>query len=816
MNYSNMTERETEIELSTSVSEGLKSFTAHERLIDNGRNLPEKTYAKSVWSVLFSQFTNLYTVAFIVMGAIGALVDVSVNKNACIIFFAVAVINMVSGFLRDSADYKIAKSFDERRSGEVKIIRDGEERKIDPQLLVKGDLVLLEEGDFVPCDLRILSCTDMKVDESIFTGSFVPCDKKSERSDDEDDFSGCDNMLYSGTSIVSGSGRAAVVRAGGETTLAKLVEQRSKKIDTHDKFAKNTASEKILVCVSVVFAIITMIILGAETKDFAFAIMSACTVGLCLMPAPVSIIRMGAVKFYTLLLEKKGVRFEKGESVTALGDVSYLIFDKGGVLTNGELTLEEAAGDEVAFEMAVLCSDCRFVQNSLKGSDIDKALFKAAEEKGIDAKSLIDRNYKLMEKPFDERQRLMASIIHHNDGYRLIVKGAIDVIPTLCSHIKDGEKMLEMSGEMLHRLERVSSSMAERALKIRAVAYRDLEFLPENIDDAIKNMTFAGAFGFREIMGRGAKEAIKKLRSVFVRPVMVTGDYEVTASTFARHAALIKKEQDCVNFRELAECSDEELLAACGKYSVFSGATVEDRKRIVKVLSQSGLPVAVAGDEMASHSVGMYANTVFANEKNTGDVKVEEASIKNVADAVYTARCMRNNIAESTSLVISAGLLEVLVMMYTLFAGKEFLFTTIGMLAVNLFIVLLPCLFTAFFASVKIDTKNRREIGIKCIVRGLIAAVMCILFDANPMMYFAIFAIFEACRICASYHNLDRNKMGLGAVIGSIVTFIFVLCMAQGEFMGIFTAEKMMMTIVASILAVGINAVISNIKVKGN
>ena len=188
MNYSTMTRRETEIELSTSGSEGLTSFAAHDRLIDNGRNIVGKTYAKSTANILLAQFKNLYTVAYFAMGIITALLDFKGGLWAWVIFFAVAAINMVSGFLRDNKERLAAVDFDHLMTDEVKVIRDGKQCLTDPTLLVKGDVVVLEEGDFVPADLRILSCEHLKVDESIFVGNRVPKSKQCERMEEEVDF----------------------------------------------------------------------------------------------------------------------------------------------------------------------------------------------------------------------------------------------------------------------------------------------------------------------------------------------------------------------------------------------------------------------------------------------------------------------------------------------------------------------------------------------------------------------------------------------------------------------------------------------------
>lgn len=814
MNYSIMTERETEIELSTSVSEGLTSFTAHDRLIDNGRNLPEKTYAKSVVSVALSQFTNLYTVAFIVMGIITLLCDFKGSTWAWVIFFAVAVINMVSGFLRDNQNRKIAMDFDLRRSEDVKIIRDGKEVMSDPTLIVKGDIVVLNEGDFVPCDIRILKCEALKADESIFKGRFVPVDKKSERVWDDVDYADSPNMLYCGSVIAQGWALGAVTATGKDTTLAKTIESKSRKMDMHDKFAKSAASEKMLVLAALIAAMIVVCFVAVTEKSTAAALLKACTVALCLLPAPVCLVRMLGAKYFEKKMEKADVALGNN-SVYNTGMTEYLLFDKGGILTNGDMVLEDrvfAGRDKM--EMAVICTDCKFTEGILSGSDIDKATVESFMEEGIDAKKIIEENEKILFMPFDEQRKLMAVLIKHGAGYRLIVKGSVEVVPTLCSHLADEGEIFEMSGEIMHRMENISSAMAERGLKIRAVAYRDIDFVPENLEDEIKALTFAGALGYREVMAKKVRESVKKIENPVVRSIMVTGDLTITAAVLARQAGLIKRESECISFRELADCTDDELIAAANRYKVFTCATREDRERLVKVLGNAGSVTMVAGEQMTEPSVRVGASISIGDKDNPDcDILVEKSDIASVADVLCDAKAIRGNMAYATLLAISVGFAEALMLMYLMFA-REAVPTSFDMLLANLFIMFVPCTIVALFARVQIDTKNQRLMAAKCILRGVIAALMGMLAGGNVITYFVLFAILSAGSMVIEFNNLEKGKSGLWGVIATAIVLVITMIAASVGF-GALTGEYMASSLVCALLAVVINAVIGNLKLKG-
>ncbi len=778
MNYSVMTEREVEIELSTSASEGLESFTAHDRLIDNGRNLPEKSYAKSSTQVVLTQITNLYTIAFFAMGIITAMCDFTNGIWAWVIFFAVAVINMVSGFLRDNRERKIAVNFDRKRSEECAVIRDGNETMIDPTLLVKGDIVVLREGDFVPADIRILKCENLKADESIFVGRKVPVEKQSERTKDDVDVLSSPNMLYCGTAVLNGGAIGAVTAVGKDTAIAKMRSEKSGKLNMHDKFAKSAKSEKLLLLAALICATVVMCFVAITQKSTAQGLLKACTVALCLIPAPVCLVRMIAIRLYNREIEKMSVLLPDEDFAYQIGLTDYLIFDKGGVITNGEMELEDrVVSGRDKIEMAVICSDCEFVNSNLTGSDIDKATVRALMNDGVDAKRVIEENERILFMPFDEARKLMAVVVKKGDGYRIIVKGSVDVIPTLCSHIADGDDVTEMSGEALHRLENISSSMAEKGLKIRAVAFRDLTDLPENIENEIKNLIFAGALGYREVMVRKTREAVKNLRSFFVKPIMVSGDHTITAAALARQAGLIKKESECISFRELGDCTDEELCKAAEDYTVFTGATVSDREKLARALAASS-NAAVSGEQMCEHSVAINARFAIGNNDEC-DVKTEKSDITEVSEVICKARAMRGNLAFASLLAISVGLCEALSVMFMILTGTDNGIKSLDMLIANLFTAFVPCMIVCMFASVKFDTRNRKLLALKCALEGFIGAIAFICSGGSIVLFAVYYALAGAVKICASYKNFEKGRCGIKGIAAALFALAVILvCLA--------------------------------------
>lgn len=816
MNYSVMTERETEIELSTSGSEGLTSFAAHDRLLEGGRNLPEKTYSKSVLALFLTQFKNLYTLAYLVMGLITALIDFRGSLGAWIIFFAVAVVNMVSGFLRDNKDRKIAVEFDRKRRENVKIIRDAKIIDIDPTLLVRGDVVVLEEGDMVPADLRILQSENLKADEAIYGISRVPKIKKSEKTENEAGLLGSDNILYTGSRIAQGNAVGAVIATGKDTALSKVMNEKSKTLESHDRFAKNSASEKILTIGAILCAMPVLVYLSLTGKNVKNAMLSAFAVSLCLLPAPIFTLRLFTEKYFTKKLVKTGVKFSDSECVEKLAETEVLLFDKGGILTSGDMALEETViSDTDKLLMAVLCSDCTVTDGQVTGSSIDLATAKAAADRGVDVQKLLKDNEKILYMPFDEARKLMAVLVKTDTGYRIIVKGSIEVIPTLCLSLADGEQEVEMNGEVMHRLENVSSAMAEKGLKIRAVCYRDIDFIPENIEDEIKSMVFAGAFGYREIVVRKAKSALNKIENVFVRPVMVTGDHTITAAALAKQAGLIKKESECISFREIGDAPDKELLEAALKYKVFSGASAGDRQRLVRVLSQNGYVTAAAGEQMTESEVSVYANVTIGSEERNSDVSVKTENISAVSDVIFTSRAMRGNMAYASLLGVSLGIAEALTLLRMMFSTPGFVPSSFKMLVLNLLVVCAPCLILSVFARVWHIARNKTMLALKAALQGVVCALLAAAAKENVMMYFMFYALLDAGRVCASFKNLEKGKPGGKGLIASLAAVFLVILAANTSFLGIFCGDSLTNAFVPAFSAVIINAVLSHINPKG-
>jgi magnesium-transporting ATPase (P-type) len=286
---------------------------------------------------------------------------------------------------------------------------------------------------------------------------------------------------------------------------------------------------------------------------------------------------------------------------------------------------------------------------------------------------------------------------------------------------------------------------------------------------------------------------------------MVTGDSIITAATFARSAGLIKKEDECISFHYLTDCSDEELLNAIDKYKVFASATSADRERMVRVLSESGKRVIVAGEQMTAPSVALYANASFGDETMTDcDVVVKKSDIENVAEVIYKSRCTRGSLTHASLMGISIGLCEVLVMMFMLMTGNVILPTATTMLTTNLFVVFVSALCVSIFAGVHQKQNDEQMLAMNCVLRGVICALFA-LASKDMIAFVVLYSILDALLSCASYHNLEKGRWGTRGALVLVVVFI-----AANIVLG-FNGTLVVCALVAAVL----NTLLPHINLKG-
>lgn len=793
-----MTEREAEIELGTSAQTGISSFTAHDRLIENGRNMPEKKYAKSVSALVLAQVKNLYTIIYLLMGIIVLALDFKGLIPVWALFFATAAGNIVFGFYRDAQERRAAIRFDERRADDVKIIRDSRPMSSDPTLIVKGDVLVLEEGDFVPADARILECENLMADETIFGPHSLPKAKRPEKMEFEGEALETYNMLYCGTMIAKGSARAAVTATGKDTVLARLTESRSKKLNLHDDFAKNSPTERILVLCAILAAAFIMCAVSLKSRDPKFGLISSCAAALCLLPAPLRLVRMAAMRMCSKSVEKDGAVFSEKDFVYDIGSIDDLLIDKGKMLTDSALRLEDSFGEnESSIALAALCSECDISELGAVGEDIDAAAVNAAFARGIDAAKLREENKRLLFMPFDEARKLMASVHSLKDGgYILIVKGAVEAVPMLCSEITRAGGGSPLDGEAHNEIETYSSHMAENGLKVRALAHKKLDALPENIEDEMHDMTFDASFGYREIMAPKASEAIKLLRENFVRTIVVTGDNLLTAAAIAKDAKLVKSESECASFTELSDKSDEEFSEKAEKCSVFSDASKQDRIKLLGALSEKGRITAAAGDQMTAQSVAMCANVSFGknDSEEIYDVSLRRVTLDSIAKVISKCRTMRSDMSASLCLGISVGASEVMMMLFASLTADGFPFAILPTLLLNLFIYLLPCMAIGVFGNTHFAERGKNVMP-RCALYAAIGALFAL--GALPTSgydgyrgYFAFYAIFTAfgMNFLSSRRKYNKNDFYFVLLLILSAVIAFTQVSAQGFFMSLAAA----------------------------
>ncbi len=628
-------------------------------------------------------------------------------------------------------------------------------------------------------------------------------------------------MLYCGSNVLCGWAKAAITETGSNTALGRLTESKSKKLNTHGGAAKNSPIEKMLVLAALASACVVMLVVSIRTLEAKTGLLAAGAAAGGVLPGAIGIVREAGMKKCAAVIKKLGASPENDDAVYAIGAADCLIIDKGKMLTDSEIKLEEKEiADKEALCMAAMCSDCEIGETGADAGDLDSAAVNAAIEAGFDMRSILEKNERVMFKPFDDAQKLMASLHKTEAGFRLIVKGEVEIVPMFCTKILREGGTSDMDPAFLGELERKSSNMAEKGLKVRTISYRDLTEKPERLEDVIHELVFAGIFGYREIIAPNAAESVKRLKNNFVDTYVVTGDHLLTAAALAKKAGVVNSEKECISCRTLDKMSDEERIDAIKTHKVFAHALPSDRAKIVAELSKSGCVTAVAGDNMAAPSVAMCANLSFGKEdKGDYDVPMRRLTLEAVSKVIAQCRTLRSNMAVASSSAVSIGLAQALVLIFAAFTAESFPASALGIVVLNLFIAFLPFTVLTLFARTNVAERGRKAAA-NCTLHGFVAALAALWlvnatggFDA-PALFCAYYAAFESVRV--NFVRFEGRKFDTGDLMYVVLLLLCViLARVLGGIVLNITVAEALNAIVCALFATVINAVLSLIKIGG-
>lgn len=713
--------------LKTDEKNGLTDTEVMEREKEYGKNKLAEKKKESLIVKFFKQFNDFMIIILIIASIVSAVVSFWQGENDyfdSIIIIAIVVLNALMGVIQEAKAEKSIESLKKMAPPKAKVIRDGESNEINAEDLVPGDIVLLEAGNYVPADCRILESFNLKVEESSLTGETEPV-LKDENMICKNDIALGDmaNMAFMSSIVVNGHGKAVVTDTGMNTKVGKIanmmIENDAPETPIQKKLGQVGKSLGIVCLVICIFIFFIGLIKNINPIE-----MFMTAVGLAVaaipegLPAIVTImLSIGVTK-----MAKKHTIIRKLPAVETLGSSSVICSDKTGTLTQNKMKVVDiqAMNPEFAIELAAMCTDCDITYKDGKtyttGEPTELALVNAALERGKNKNELYKNEPRISEIPFDSNRKMMTTIHKITNGYRIITKGAPEILTNVCK-INLSEKM---------KIQRENLNMAERALRVIAVAYRDVDSLPKNINtqNIEKDLNFVGLIGMIDPPREGVKEAVKTCKKAGIKTVMITGDHIATAKAIAKELNILGPEDKAITGQELDKIPQSKLERDIKDYAVFARVTPEHKVRIVEAWQKTGAVVAMTGDgvndspalKKADIGIAMGKNGTDV-AKNAADMILTDDNFVTIVEAVKQGRTIYDNIRKAVHFLIATNIGEIVTIFMGLVLGMKSPLLAIQLLWINLVTDSLPAIAIGLERPEK-DIMNRKPESSK---RGIFA-----------------------------------------------------------------------------------------------
>ncbi len=722
--------------------QGITSEEAERRLREAGRNVIEKRRGVPLWRKLLSNFIHFFAVLLWIAAALSFIVDMPELGIACI---AVIVINGVFSFWQEYKAEKAIESLQKILPKKARVVRDGMEQEIDAEELVPGDLVLLEAGNSISADARLVEAREMRVNNSALTGESEPQMRISEAlGEGKVSIADLPNLVFAGTSVVAGSGKAVVYATGMQTELGRIAfltqEVETEQSPLQEEIVK---ASRVLAAVAVALGVL-FFLLGAfvmkmgSTKSFVFGIgIIVAFVPEGMLPTLTLSLAMGSQR-----MAERNALIKKLSSVETLGCTTVICTDKTGTLTTNEMTVREiwVAGRRVRVEgvgyepagafkidggepdeedtqglikllrIASFCNNSRLippgegeVQWKILGDPTEAALLVAARKLGYDYEAELNSQPRYYELPFDSRRKRMTTIHAVSGGMEAVTKGAPMEVLALCNRIWEPSGVRDLTEEDRRRVAAVNDEYALQALRVIAFAYRDGLPVQKHygIEEVERDLVFVGLAGMLDPPRPEVEKAVEECRTAGIKVIMITGDYGVTAESIARRIGLVRgREVRVVTGVEIDEMSDEDLGEVLKQPEViFARVSPEHKMRVALVLKDQGEIVAMTGDgvndapALKAADIGVAMGITGTDvAKDAAEMILTDDNFASIVNAIEEGRAVFTNLRRFIGYILASNVPEAFPFLLYVIAKVPLPLTVMQILAVDLGTDLIPAL----------------------------------------------------------------------------------------------------------------------------
>ena len=594
----------------------------------------------------------------------------------------------------------------------TKVIRNGKTTEINAEDLVKGDIVILETGNFIPADCRIIESHNLKIEESSLTGEAEPSLKEANIICKKDiPLGDMKNMAFMASTVVNGTGKAIVTETGMETKVGQIanmiIEDEAPETPLQKKLGE---VGKILGIACLAICIIIFIIGLIKKIEPIEMFMTAVGLAVAAIPEGLPAIVTIMLSIGVTKMAKRNSIIRKLPAVETLGSSNVICSDKTGTLTQNKMKVVEVKSKNPKFiiTMATLCTDCEITvennQEKVIGEPTEKAIVEEGLHIGCNKKETEKIFQRINEIPFDSNRKMMTTIHRIGSKYRIICKGAPDVLLDKCTkevlEIGDSQDIKVKTLDKL-KIKNENEQMAHKALRVIAVAFKDVTELPSKIDSSTieNNLTFVGLIGMIDPPREGVKEAVKTCKTAGIKTVMITGDHLETAKAIAKDLGILNNGEKAITGQELDKMTQEQLEKNIKEYSVFARVTPEHKVRIVKAWQRNGAVVAMTGDGVNDSPALKNANIGIAMgrngtdvAKNAADIILTDDNFVTIVEAVKQGRNIYDNIKKAVHFLLSTNIGEIVTIFVGLILGLKSPLIAIQLLWINLVTDSLPAI----------------------------------------------------------------------------------------------------------------------------
>ena len=715
-NWFNKNFKEVEKELETDLEKGLSKEKVEEKQQKYGYNELQQVAKKSIFQRFLEQFKDFSIIVLIIAAIVSGIVGVAQGEGITdtIIILIVVIVNAIIGVAQESKAEKSLEALQKLSDHASKVIRNGNMEVVPAKELVPGDIVVLDTGDYIPADLRIIEAVNLKTQESSLTGESVPVEKISEIIEEQEIGIGDrKNMLFSSSLITYGRGKAIVVNTGMNTEVGKIAGMldNAEKQETPLQQKLNDLGKTLGIACLAICAVIFVIGL-LQGKEIIDMFMTAVSLAVAVIPEGLVAVSTIVLAIGVQKMVKKHAIVKKLPAVETLGSSTVICSDKTGTLTQNKMTVEKVFCDDELQDVkkvnttedfkklvynCMLCNDSRLLEDGqLAGDPTETALVDMAFKLDYE-QSIYRENPRVEEVPFDSERKLMTTVNKKNGKYIVYTKGGVDELLKCCnSFLYKGEVRTSINNYAKWIREN-NEKMAKDALRVLAFAYKELDHMPSKTEMKTieSDLTFIGMVGMIDPPRIEAKKAVEKCKKAGIKTVMITGDHKITAVAIAKKLGILKDESEALTGTELEKMTDEELTKNVRKYSVYARVSPEHKVRIVKAWQANGEVVAMTGDgvndspALKTADIGCAMGKVGTEvAKEAADVILTDDNFATIVSAVEEGRRIYDNILKVIQFLLSCNVGEVIVLLLaTLFApqiGQWFGISDITMIQVLL------------------------------------------------------------------------------------------------------------------------------------